>query len=734
MQAQLNREKQTIAELKQVYAQAAKDVEKRIRELSMRTDMENLQTIIYQKQYQEVLKKQIDNVLDSLHTQEFATIESFLTNCYTDGYLGVMYDIAGQGIPIIMPIDPKQVVKALQTDSKISTKLYTRLGEDVKKLKASIRAELSRGITQGASYNQIAVKIAKGMKSDYNTAYNSAVRIARTEGHRIQCQSAYDAQKAAVSKGADVVKQWNSVLDGRTRPHHRQLDGQIRELDEPFEIGTLTADYPGAFGRASEDCNCRCALLQRARWALDDDELETLKERAAFHDLDKTKDFEDYQKKYLKASEQVRDSGQKKNDEDTLENLEKQFSDLTEGYSYDDFINDFGTIEDGFEGSSDAEIAKAKKLSEKIKSLRSELNTGKASVDNTIHTKQESIKILQNLGIDFKDNSSGSISDETLSNFADFITDFESSHKEYFNRNKLQLKSITIVDDLIENGKTVGGAYYSDSQSIRLMKKAIETKPTSKLITYSKSDDYRMHFLAHEYGHYIADSLDKNLSITDYDVVQNALLRYFENDIFKTKTSNLVDALGSYGSKNAREAFAEAFAEAYTSKEPRKFARIFKEELEKVIEKNGKSSIIKSGAVSGARNPFSDEADAHAKKYYGLVRSMKTDVAKIAKATGMAKEEVQAVKNFIFLEKHDLGGKELEYFKPDFMMAQSWQRLTEGNPEPHDITMLKHEVLERKLMAEGLSQEEAHLKASKEYNYSKEAGEYYAKIEKHKKE
>lgn len=317
LQAQLNREKQTIAELKQVYAQAAKDVENRIRELSMRTDMENLQTIIYQKQYQEVLKKQIDNVLDSLHTQEFATIESFLTNCYTDGYIGVMYDIAGQGIPIIMPIDPKQVVKALQTDSKISTKLYTRLGEDVKKLKASIRAELSRGITQGASYNQIAVKIAKGMKSDYNTAYNSAVRIARTEGHRIQCQSAYDAQKAAVSKGADVVKQWNSVLDGRTRPHHRQLDGQIRELNEPFEIGTLTADYPGAFGRASEDCNCRCALLQRARWALDEEELETLKKRAEYFDLDKSKDFEDYQKKYLKASEQVRDSGQKKNDEDT---------------------------------------------------------------------------------------------------------------------------------------------------------------------------------------------------------------------------------------------------------------------------------------------------------------------------------------------------------------------------------------------------------------------------------
>ena len=34
-----------------------------------------------------------------------------------------------------------------------------------------------------------------------------------------------------------------------------------------------------------------------------EEELETLKERAAYFGLDKTKDFEDYKKKYLKASD-----------------------------------------------------------------------------------------------------------------------------------------------------------------------------------------------------------------------------------------------------------------------------------------------------------------------------------------------------------------------------------------------------------------------------------------------
>lgn len=40
-------------------------------------------------------------------------------------------------------------------------------------------------------------------------------------------------------------------------------------------------------------------MLQRARWALDEDELETLKERAAYFGLDKGKNFADFKEKYL---------------------------------------------------------------------------------------------------------------------------------------------------------------------------------------------------------------------------------------------------------------------------------------------------------------------------------------------------------------------------------------------------------------------------------------------------
>lgn len=318
MQAQVDREKEILNRLKLVYAQAQDDCANKIIDLSRRRDMENLQSIIYQKKYQEALKGQIDNILDELHNNEYQTVSEYLHDCYENGYLGAMYDLAGQDIPLIMPIDQQQVIKAVELDAKLTTKkrytdgegnkvsLYEKLGANVDELKDDIRFQVSRGIVNGSSWNQIGAELAKGMKhTPFEKAMNRTVTIARTEGHRIQCQAAMDAQYKAKSAGADVLKQWDSTLDGRTRETHRRLDGQIREVDEYFEVDGKKAMYPGGFGDPSEDCNCRCAMLQRARWALDEEELDELKKRAEFFELDKTKDFEEFKEKYLGISDET---------------------------------------------------------------------------------------------------------------------------------------------------------------------------------------------------------------------------------------------------------------------------------------------------------------------------------------------------------------------------------------------------------------------------------------------
>lgn len=313
LQAQLDSEKKVLKDLKKHYQEALNSINEKIKLLQAD---ELTQSKIYQVQYQQVLKSQISTFLDLLQGKEFDSIEEYLKESYNNGYMGALYSIQQQGIPLVLPMDQEQIVKAIQLDSKLSHKLYEELGYNIKTLKKQVRAEVSRGVSTGLMYSDIARNVANVANMDLN----KTMRIARTEGHRVQTQAASDAQWKAKDKGCDIVKQWDASLDGRTRASHRMVDGEIvelgddREKEPTFSNGLRFPSDPR--GKASEVVNCRCALLQRARWALDEEELETLKERAkelGVYD-EKEQTFEEYKKKYLKASEQERNNVQKTND------------------------------------------------------------------------------------------------------------------------------------------------------------------------------------------------------------------------------------------------------------------------------------------------------------------------------------------------------------------------------------------------------------------------------------
>ena len=265
---QYKTEEEFLKELEKIYQKALDDINDKIKILQA----SEMQSKIYQRMYQEVLRKQVEEILDALHKKEYTKIEEYLEECYRDGYIGALYDIQGQNVPLIMPIEQEQVVKALQLDTQISEGLYTRLGEDVIDLKKKVSSEISRGIASGLYYADIARNISNVSK----TGYSNAKRIVVTEGHRIQNAAALDCARHAKRRGADCVKIWDSTLDGKTRDTHRQLDGQMKDIEEPFEIAGMTAMYPGDFGDPAEDCNCRCALLQKAKWDFSYDETKYL--------------------------------------------------------------------------------------------------------------------------------------------------------------------------------------------------------------------------------------------------------------------------------------------------------------------------------------------------------------------------------------------------------------------------------------------------------------------------
>ena len=324
----LNNEQAVIKRLQYIYDGALTDINKKIRELEFHIGdlteeydwmddddpkkeiiRSKIQSKIYQKQYQQALQGQLEGILKEMQTKEFLTVSDYLGTCYEDGFVGSIFDLHGQGVPLLMPIDQESMVRAVQLESKISQGLYTRLDEDVDVLKKRITAEVSRSIATGASFEQCAKRLAGQTK----IGYNKAVRIARTEGHRIQCSAADDAAHQAKDRGADIVKKWDATLDGKTRESHIAVDGEIRELDEPFSNGLMFPGDPA--GGAAEVVNCRCAYLQKARrwlegsftkWNNFTDQLETFDSPEAYNEFKKSF-FSPENRRYMNYVEQMQD-------------------------------------------------------------------------------------------------------------------------------------------------------------------------------------------------------------------------------------------------------------------------------------------------------------------------------------------------------------------------------------------------------------------------------------------
>ena len=244
---------------------------------------------MYQKHFQQALKAEVDKTLERIRSGVYQSIEDYRIECYENGFLGAMYDMQGQGVPLVIPIDPEKMVRAITIDSKLSKSLYEALGINLNTLKDVVRDEISRGLATGTMYEQIASRINNRM----HTGRYNAIRIARTEGQRITNEATYQAQMDAASRGAEIVKQWNGILDGRIRLSHAELHGQVKNLDEYFTVNGHSALYPSGFGIASEDINCRCTLLQRAKWALEDEG----------DGIIEAKNFGEFKRKYSRRTE-----------------------------------------------------------------------------------------------------------------------------------------------------------------------------------------------------------------------------------------------------------------------------------------------------------------------------------------------------------------------------------------------------------------------------------------------
>ncbi|SFB90564.1 phage putative head morphogenesis protein, SPP1 gp7 family [Alkalibacterium subtropicum] len=202
--------------------------------------------------------KRIDEILWALESVKQPSITKHIKNEATLGYQGVFYALEGsENIQLDFNRLSESYIERL-VDKKIAGKtLSKRLYEQRDQLAKTVTNELLNATTHRKSY----ADVAKNVGELTEASYKQALRIARTEGGRVQSTTKQKAYQAAEAKGVRMQKRWQATLDKKTRHQHQELDGQTVDINEKFIFNGHTADGPRLFGVAGLDINCRCTTI-----------------------------------------------------------------------------------------------------------------------------------------------------------------------------------------------------------------------------------------------------------------------------------------------------------------------------------------------------------------------------------------------------------------------------------------------------------------------------------------
>lgn len=203
--------------------------------------------------------KQIDKILRDMNKEVNNTIEKYVHDSAKLGYYGAWYAIEGaHNIQLDMNMLPEKYIKQL-VHHPVKGKVFSkRLYKHRDRLAKETTNALLDTARKGKSY----AVAAKQINELTEASYKRALRIARTEGGRVQSTAKQRSYVEAKKKGVDLKKKWLSTLDSKTRDTHQGLDGQVVEIEDKFvSPNGHKADGPRLFGVASEDIHCRCTTI-----------------------------------------------------------------------------------------------------------------------------------------------------------------------------------------------------------------------------------------------------------------------------------------------------------------------------------------------------------------------------------------------------------------------------------------------------------------------------------------
>lgn len=252
-------ERQYIAEMRDAYQGAYDDVEKQIK--AIYSDPKNLDAngnlkgaaILREKRFIATQNK-IAGTLSSIEGTVAKTVNDAVKETYK-----VNFDYGAESLGTLETgIDFGMINREAVLKAATSPLALTAIEENKDAVLAAVKKSIISSVVSGASIDTMASRIQK----DLQTNANNAVRIARTETTRVMGEARNELLQQAQDLGLHVIKVWIATNDDRTRESHVHINGEEREMDQPFSNGLM---FPGdtSTGDPGETINCRCAMAAK---------------------------------------------------------------------------------------------------------------------------------------------------------------------------------------------------------------------------------------------------------------------------------------------------------------------------------------------------------------------------------------------------------------------------------------------------------------------------------------
>lgn len=335
----------------------------------------------------EALKVQTQHSLEVMYAKQFGTMHGALSGAFESGYYHTAYELQ-HGFNVgwdIAGLDQAQIEKVLAKPWAADGYNFSeRIWGNKNKLISEVHNELSRNIMLGADPQKAIDSLAKKM----NTSKNNAGRLVMTEEAYFSSAAQKDCFESLGVEQYEIV----ATLDSHTSDICRSLDGKhfpmkdyqpgvtappfhvycrsttVPYFDEQFDIGERAArdEETGKTYYIPDDMNYQ-EWKETFVDGGDKSGFDVLDDGSALHythheEPEPPKPKKEYlTKKKLQAK--IADADVQ------LEDLEAQFKGVSGGWTFDEVLKDFGSLEDFTDGD---DLAKLKDLHSQVEAIEAQ--------------------------------------------------------------------------------------------------------------------------------------------------------------------------------------------------------------------------------------------------------------------------------------------------------------------------------------------------------------------------